>query len=164
MDAGCHAGQSGHGLALASCGDQHGGLRRIVFQLVNVNERSVGNIDISQLTGNINDRYHAAAFHYYLSAIFISRIYYLLHTVYIGSKGSHDNAVIRMLCENRIKGLSHAALGHGKAGTGGIGTVCHHGKDALLSQLCKALQVNGIAKYRRIINLKVAGVEHNADR
>ena len=40
--------------------------RRIVFQLVNVNERSVGNIDISQLTGNINDRYHAAAFHYYL--------------------------------------------------------------------------------------------------
>ena len=164
MDAGCHTGQSSHGLALASGGDQHGGLRRIVFQLVNVNERSVGNIDIPQFTGNINDGYHAAAFHHYLSAVFISRIYYLLHTVYIGSKGSHDNAVVRMLCKNRIKGLSHAALGHGKAGTGGIGTVCHHGKDALLSQLCKALQVDGITEYRCIIDLKVASVEHNADR
>ena len=103
MDAGCHAGQSGHGLALASCGDQHGGLRRIVFSWSMSMSVPSGiliypsSLAISMIVTML--RPSTTTFF----AIFISRIYYLLHTVYIGSKGSHDNAVIRMLCENRIK-------------------------------------------------------------
>ena len=163
-ERGIHMGLGLGGITTPMCELLAKGLVNKLIDTQDFDQGAIGNVDIAQFIGCSDNIDHASSFYHNLTSVLLSSKDDLLHTVYIGSKGSHDNAVVRMLCKNRIKGLSHAALGHGKAGTGGIGTVCHHGKDALLSQLCKALQVNGIAKYRRIINLKVAGVEHNADR
>ena len=164
MDACGHTRQSCHGFALASGGNQHCRFRRIVLKLVNINKGSLRNIDIAQFAGNINDGHHAAALYHYLAAVFISRIYHLLHTVYIGSKGSYDNPTAGMLGKDGVKGFSHAALRHGKTGSGSVGTVCHHGKNALFAQFRKALQIDGITEYRGIVDLKVACVKHNAYR
>ena len=164
MDAGSHPGKGGHGLALASRGNEHRGLRRVVPQVFNVDEGSLRHIDIPQLAGNIHDSHHAAAFHHHLAPVFVRRVHHLLNPVHIGSKGGHDDAPVLVLRENGVKCLSHRTLGHGESGTDGIGTVCHQGQHALLAQLRKALQVNGIPKHRRVVNLKVSCVQHGSHR
>ena len=59
-----HPGQSSHGLSLASRGDQDRRLRRIVMQLLNIDERILRNPDISKFHCRRDDIDHAPAFHH----------------------------------------------------------------------------------------------------
>ena len=159
-----HAGQSRHGLALASGGNDHRGLRGIISQLLDVDQRSLRHIDVVQLPGNLHHRDHTAALHDHLAAVFVRRVHDLLHAVHVRGEGRHNDPVILVLRENGVKGLAHRALGHGKSGTDGIGTVRHQRQHALFAQLRKALQVDGISKHRGVIDLEVARVKHRAHR
>ena len=63
-----------------------------------------------------------------------------------------------------VCGVAHGAFRHGKARPQGVGGVCHQGQDSCLSQLCKALQVYGVAEYRRIVHLEVSRMQDHACR
>ena len=118
-----HSGQSCHRLTLASCRNQYRLLVRIILQLINFNQSAVRNIDVTQLTCRSDDIDHASSFYYDLSSVFVGRGNNLLHTVYIGGKGCHNNPVVFMLCKNCVKGFSHRPLRSCKARTDCIGTV-----------------------------------------
>ena len=60
--------------------------------------------------------------------------------------------------------MSHCTLGHCKSRSLCIGTLTHQCKHTLLADLCKTLQIDGISKYRCIINLKVSCVYHDSYR
>ena len=65
--------------------------------MLNINQGAFRYIDITQLTGNIHDRYHAAAFHHHFAAILIRRVHHLLHPIHIGRKGRNNDALVLML-------------------------------------------------------------------
>ena len=69
-----------------------------------------------------------------------------------------------MLCEDVVKGNAHGPLRLGKSFSLRVGTVGHKGENAFLSDLGKPLQINGVAEYRRVIYLKVSGMNHHARR
>ena len=115
-----------------------------------------------QISGGLDDTHHAAALYTYLLAEFIGRIDDLLHTVHIGGEGSHKNSGVFVLLKQVVKGLAHRLLGRGEAGSLRIGGITHQSQNALLAQLGKSLQINGIAEHRGIIHLEVSGVDHHA--
>ena len=110
MRAACHTGQGCHGLSLASGGDENGLLIRIIFQMVNIDQCSLRDLDIAQFTGRTDHVNHASALNDHLPVIFISGIDDLLHTVYVRSEGRHDDPVIFMLGKDRVKGLAYGTL------------------------------------------------------
>ena len=64
-----HAGQCRHGFSLASRGDKNRLLRRVVPELVYLDQRLVRHVQISQFPGNLNDIYHAAPFYHHLAVV-----------------------------------------------------------------------------------------------
>ena len=164
MNAGCHPGQGCHGLALASRGDQHHLLVRIIPKLVNLNKRLVRNPQISQFRSCSDDIDHASALHSHFPAVFVSRINDLLHPVYIGCEGGNDDPGILMLCKYIVKGPSNRALGHGKSLALRIGTVAHKCQYTFLSDFRKPLQINGVSEHRCIVHFEVTGMHHDSRR
>ena len=69
-----------------------------------------------------------------------------------------------MLREDRVKGLAHGPLRCGESRPDGVGTVAEERQDPFLAQLGKPLQIKGVAEYRGIVYLKVAGVDDHARR
>lgn len=60
--------------------------------------------------------------------------------------------------------MSHRTLRHGKSRSLRIGTLTHQCKYTFLSDLCKALQIDGISEYRCVIYLEVSCVYHDSYR
>ena len=69
-----------------------------------------------------------------------------------------------MVGHDIVKYLAHSTLGHGEARPLRIGAVAHQGQYALLADLAEALQIDGVAEYRRVIHLEVSGVHDDACR
>ena len=136
VHVGRHPGQGRHGLALASGGDQEPSARRDNSSSVSISMRVFsGMFKIAKLRGCRDDVYHTPALDNHFSSIFISRIDDLLHTVHVGSECGDDDTGILMLRKNIVEGLSHGALGHGKARPLRVGAVAHQSQNAFLSQL-----------------------------
>ena len=96
--------------------------------------------------------------------MFVCGIDDLLYSVHIGGKRRNDDPCILMVCKKRIKGPAHRSLGSRKAQPLCIRGITHQCKHALLPELCKALQVNGITEYRRIIHLKIPCMHYYTGR
>ena len=160
----CHAAEGSHAFPLASGGDNHRLLIGIVFQLFNINQCIFRNIDAAQTGGSLHNIDHAAAFHHNFSTEFVGSVDDLLHTIHVGCKGCNDHAGILMLLEQGIKGFTHGPLRLGKAGTFCIGGVAHQRQNPFSADFRKALQIDGIAKYRGVVHLKVAGVDDGSCR
>ena len=69
-----------------------------------------------------------------------------------------------MLRKNVVKGNAHRSLRLGKSLALRIGTVAHQSQHAFFADLCKSLKINGVSEYRRVIHLKVSGVNHDPCR
>ena len=164
MNIACHPAQGSHALALASCGYDNRLFIRIIFKLFYINQRIFRYVDTVQVLGNLNDVYHTPAFNHYLTSKPVRRVDNLLNAVHIGSKGCNNDSRIFMFRKNRIKNFSQRLFGLGKACPLCICTVAHQRKHAFFADLCESLQVNGISVNRRIIHLKVAGMDNGARR
>ena len=164
MKARRHPRQGGHGLSLASGRDENRVLFIIILKLLNINQRVLRNVDIAQLAGRSDHVHHAAAFHHDLAAVLVRGADDLLHAVYIRGKRGHNDAVILMLCKNRVKRAPHRAFRHRKSRPDRVGAVAHQSQHALFPQLCKALQIRRLAEYRCVIDLEIACVDNNPGR
>ncbi len=92
-----HTGQCCHGLALASGGDQDKLLAGVVFHLLHIDQGIFRDIDVAQLLRDGDDVDHTAAFDDNFTAVFISRVDDLLHTVDVRCEGCDDDSGILML-------------------------------------------------------------------
>ena len=110
MGAVSHSGKSCHGLSLASCSDKNSPVIRVLAQVVYRDKRLVRDLYVAELLGDIYDSHHAAALYDYFSAVLISCVNDLLHSVYIRSKGSDDDTVVPVLRKNVVKLDSDSAL------------------------------------------------------
>ena len=164
VDVGCHTGKSRHGLTLASCCDQNHLIIRIILDLIDLDQSVFRNTQIPQFRRYGNNIDHTASLHCYLSSETICSIDDLLYTVYIGCKGRNNDPRCPVLVKQTVKHLSDCSFGHGKSRTFCVGTVAHQGKDTLLSNLGKTLQIDRVSEYRCIIHLKVTCVYYDSRR
>ena len=159
-----HTGQCCHGLALASGGDQDKLLAGVVFHLLHIDQGIFRDIDVAQLLRDGDDVDHTAAFNDNFTAVFISRVDDLLHTVDVRCEGCDDDSGILMLGKQAVDRLSYGPLGHGKARPLCIGTVAHQCQNAFLSDLCESLQVDDITKDWCVVDFEISGVDDDASR
>ena len=164
MHSGCHTGKSSHTFALTSRCDNDCFFIRVIFELFDIDQRIIRNIDITKLCGCINDIDHAASFDNNLTSVFISGIDDLLHTIHIGCKCRNDQSCIGMLRENIVKCHTDCSLRRGKARSFRICAVAHQCQNAFLSKLRKTLQINGIPEYRCVIHFKITCMHDNSRR
>ena len=164
MNAICHTGQRSQWFSLTSGSDQDCLFIRIVFQLIHFNQCIIRDIQITKFRCNGNNIDHAAAFYHYFTAKFVGCIDNLLYTVYIGSKGCHNNSLMCMIAENTLKCLANFPLCHSKARTFRIGTVAHQCQNSFFTNLTKTLQINGISVNRCIIHFKITGMHDGSCR
>ena len=159
-----HTGQRCHGLALASGGDQDKLLAGVVFHLLDIDQGVFRDIDVAQLLRDGDDVDHAAAFDDNFTAVFVSGVDDLLHTVNVRCEGCDDDAGILMLGKQAVDCLSYGPLGHGKARTLCVCTVAHQCQNAFLSDLGESLQVDDITKDWCVVDFEVSGVDDDARR
>ena len=69
-----------------------------------------------------------------------------------------------MFVKKAVKHFTNGTLRHCEARTFCIGTVAHQGKDTLLADLSKTLQVDRISEYRCIVNLEVSCMDYDSCR
>ena len=159
-----HAAERCHALSLASCRNNNCLILRIVFQTLNVNQRVFRYADAVQVGSRLNNVDHAPTLDNHLSSKLVRRIDNLLYPVDVGSKSGDDDSCLFMLLKQCVEYRPKLFLGRRETRPLGIRTVTHQCQYDLLSKLCKALQINRIAIYRRIIDLKVTRMHNNSCR
>ena len=159
-----HPGKSRHALALASCGDQHRLLRRIVLQLLDIDQGVLRDPDVAQFVGNTDDVHHGTPLDHHLPAVLACRVDDLLDAVHIGREGRHDDPLILVFRKDNVEGPAHRPLRHGKAGTDRVGAVAEQRQHAVSAQLRHSLQIRRLAEHRRIVYLEISGVEDDSRR
>ena len=97
VHTGCHAGQCGHGLSLASRCNDNRLFIRIIFQLIHINQNVIRQGNISQFRCDGYNIDHASSLNRNFSAKLVCRIDDLLHTIHIGCKCRNNNSCIFML-------------------------------------------------------------------
>ena len=107
VHAGCHAGQCGHGLSLASRCNDNRLFIRIIFQLIHINQNVIRQGNISQFRSDGYNIDHASSLNRNFSAKLVCRIDDLLHTIHIGCKCRNNNSCIFMLGKNVIQRFSY---------------------------------------------------------
>ena len=157
-----HAVQGGHILALRAGGDDDDLVLGQGLDLVDIHQSSLGDIQIAQLRGHLQDVLHAAAGDGHLAAVPCGDGEHGLNAVHIGGEGGDDDAVSAAL-EMPIQTLSHQGLRGGIAGALGIGGVHQQGVNALLAQSAETAEI-GDAVLAGGIDLEVAGEDHVAHR
>ncbi len=153
-----HAGQGGHGLALAAGGDDAHLVLGQGLDVVQVHQHAVGDVHIAQLGGHLHGVLHAAAGDRHLAAIAGGHVDDLLDAVHVGGEGGDDDALLAAP-EQGVKGGAHAALAAGIAGALHVGGVGQQGQHALLAQLAQPGQVDHAALDGGGVDLEVAGVD-----
>ena len=164
MQAIGHAAQSRHAFTLAAGRNDDRFVPGIIFELVDVDQCVLGNIEHVELGGRIDDVDHAAALDNDLAPVFVCVVDDLLDAVHVGGKGSHDQSGVRMVAEDLIDAPADCLLGRCVAGTHGVCGVAQEGQNALPAQFGKPLQVNGISVNRSVVDLEVTGVDNDACR
>ena len=158
-----HTGQGGHRLALAACTDYNNLVIGIITDVVYVDQQPLRHFQVIQLQGNIDNIDHAAAHNRNLASELDSRIADLLDTVHIGRECG-DNDTVSGVAEFVIKRFSHKLFALGITGTLRIRAVRHHQKNAAVTVFRETVQFHYLTVYRRLVNLKVAGVDNQAHR
>ena len=159
-----HAGERAQRLALAAGGDEHDLLRRILVQLLDVDEHPFGSVQVSQLQGHLGVVGHAAAAHCHLAAVLHRQVDDLLDAVEVGGEGGDDDALFVRPAEQVRKALGHLLLGGGEAGALGVGGIAQQRQHALGAVLREGGQVGGPAGEGGVVHLEVAGLDDDARR
>ena len=139
-----HAGQGGHGLALAAGGNDADLVLGQALDVGQIHQHAVGNVHIPQLGGHLHGVLHGAAGDRHLAAVPGRHVDDLLDAVHIRGEGGDDDALLAA-AEQGVKGVAHAALALGKAGALHVGGVGQQGQHALLAQLPQAAQIHHAA-------------------
>ena len=95
-----HSGQTCHCFSLTACRDNDGLFLRIIIQLCRINDRVIGDPDITHFRCNPDDIDHTASLDDNLASELMRNIDDLLYTVHIRSKGRDDQACVLVLGEN----------------------------------------------------------------
>ena len=136
-----HAGKRRQRLALAAGGDEHHLLRRVLVDLLNVDEDGVRHMQVAQLLGHLGVGDHAASAHRHLAARLDGQVDDLLDAVDVGGKGGHNDALFARPVEQSADPLGHRLLGGGEAGALGVGGVGQQRQDAAAAVLGDGGQV-----------------------
>ena len=158
-----HTVKRAHRFALAARCDDGYPLRRVFFDIRNVDHRAVGNLKIPQLRRRAEEVLHAAPRDGDLPAVFFGSVYYLLHAVYVGGKCRDDNAPF-FAAEQPVEADGKRAFARRVAGAFGVGAVAQKQTYPLAPQLRKAGKVDRVFANRGEIHLEIAGVEYPSHR
>ena len=159
----CHAVKRAHRLALASRGNQRYLFGLELFDLADIDQRSLRNVHISEPRRNVDDIQHTASRYGDLSTVAVRAVDDLLYAVNVGGKGGDDNALITA-AENVFKRTSDRALGHGISGALGVGGIGKQSQNTRVSEFAEAGKIDRLALYRRKIDLKVAREQKRSGR
>ena len=159
-----HAGERTHRLALGTGRDEHDLLRRVLVHVLDVDDGVLRYLEIAQLQRRRDDVDHAASQNGDLSAVLCCHVDDLLDAVDIRGEGRDDDALALCLRKELVEGFTDLPFCRGIARTLGIGGIRHQRKNASVSKLTEASQINGAAVDGRIIDLEVARMDENARR
>ena len=157
-----HAVEGGHILALGAGGDDDDLVLGQVLDGTDVHQRPGGDLQVTQLHGDLQHVFHAPAGDGHLAAILVGHIDKVLQPVGVGGKGGDDDPLVAVL-ELPVKALCHLSLRGGVAGPLHIGGVAQQSQDALLAQLAQTAQI-GDALRGGGVDLEVTGHHHGAHR
>ena len=157
-----HAGQCREGFALAARGDEDDLLRRILVDLLNVDQDTVRHMQITKFLGHLGIGDHAAAIHRDFAARLDGQVDDLLDTVNIGRKSRHDDALVPRPGKQAANPLGDGLFRGGKAGTLGVGGICQQSQHAAAAVLGNGGEVgHGIPGKRGVVDLEVAGMDYD---
>ena len=159
-----HARERGHRLALRAGGREDDLLRRIVFELVDINDHVVGHVDVAQLLGNLHIVDHGAAGEGELAAILNRAVDDLLDAADIGREGRDDDALMARGGEELLKAVGDLLLRGRIAGTLGVGALREQREHTLVAESRKAVEVGHPALDGGVVDLEVAGVDDHTRR
>ena len=157
-----HTVQGGHIFALRAGGDDDDLVLGQGFDLVDVHQRSLGDVEIAQFRGHLQDVFHAAARNGHLAPVALGNGQDRLNAVHIGGEGGDDDAAFAAL-EVAVQTVGDDGFRRSIALALDVGGVHQQGIDALLAQVAEAAQISH-AVLRRRIDLKVAGHDHGTHR
>ena len=155
----CHARERRHRLTLRACGSKHDLLRRIVFELIDVDDQVIGHLDIAQLLCHLHIVDHGASREGDLSSVFDSAVDDQLDTADVGRKGRDDDTLLHSRSKQLLKAVGDLLLRLGIAGAFGVGAFGKQCQNPLITQRSKAVQVGHLALDRCIVDLEVARMD-----
>ena len=156
-----HAVQGGHILTLRAGRDNDELVLRDRFDLVQVDKRVFGEMEVIQLRCDLQDVLHAAARDGDLAAVAVGDVEHGLDAVHVRGERRDDDAVLAAL-EVAVKTLGHDGLRRGVTLTLDVRRVAQQGVDALLAEHAEAAEVRH-AVLRRGVDLEVARHDDGAD-
>ena len=157
------AGQGAHRLALAAGGDDADLFRRQMRQFPQVHQNIVRNRQVTQIPGDLHIFNHGATVQQDLAAAAGGIVGHLLHAMDAAGEGGHDDTAAAAR-KYFGKGFPDIFLGEGVAlalHVGGIGQQRQHTGLAVARQ---AGQVGQLAIDRGMVDLEVAGMDHDPFR
>ncbi len=128
--------------------------------LPQVHHQPVGNLDVSQFSGDLHIGDHGAAVEENFPLEADRRVHHLLHPVDIAGKGRHHDSP-GAFGENLVKGFSHVFFREGEAAGLDIGGIGQQRQDPFLTIAGKGGQVGEFPVHGGLVQLEVAGVDHH---
>ena len=155
-----HAVKGGHIFALRAGGNDNDLVLGQGFDLVDIHQSPLRDLEIAQLRGDFEDVFHAPAGDGNLAAVAAGDGEDRLNAVHIGGEGGDDDAVFAAL-EMAVEPFCHQRFRGGVALTLGVGGVHEQGVDTLLAQAAEAAQIDH-AVLGGGVDLEVAGEDEVA--
>ena len=159
-----HSRERRHRLALTSRRDKNYLFRRETVHSVKVDDKSVGNFQVSKLDSSRNNVEHTSAEYSDLSVVCNSAVDDLLNAVDIRGECRNDYALAFCTVEKLHKGVSDCSLRSRVTGTLSVGRIRHKRKNSPASEFAETCKVDDAALDRREVDLEVARVDNNACR
>src|SRR6185312_1174726 len=150
-------------LALAAGAEDQHVAAGVVVELLRLDQRVVGNVDVAEVPRDVDVLAHRAADHAHLAAGLDRHVGRLLHAVDVrGERRDEDAAGAR---RNQLaEGLADEPLRAGHAGALGVRRVAEEQVDAAVAEIGQTADVGAEAVDRRVVHLVVAGVQDPAAR
>ncbi len=156
-----HAGEAGHGFALASCGEDEEAVVTVAVQFVGLDECAFRCFQIAQFLCNVYYIDHGTAEDADFSFLSDCCVDGHLDAGDVGCEGGEDDAALGVLV-GAHEGFGHDGFRWGVArvlGVGGVGEEC---EDSFVTELSEFVHVGEFAVYRGVVEFEVAGVDDGA--
>ena len=159
-----HARQRTQRLALAARGDEHDLLGGIFVDLLDVDHRALGRVQIAQLMRHGRVVHHAAPRDGHLAPRRHGKIDDLLDAVHVRGERGDDDALFLRAAEQARKALAHLVLRGGETRALGVRRITQQGQHALFAVGRNGGEVGGAARDGRVVDLEIARVQDDARR
>src|SRR5665647_1742200 len=151
-----HARERREGFSLTPRREDEDLLGPVVVDLGELDHRTLGDLQISEVAGDVHVLLHRAAGDGALAAVQVGDPDGLLDAVDVRGEARHDHAALG-LGEDLVKRLPDDALRSGRPGRLDVRRVAEKDQDALLAELRERVDVRDAAVDRRVVELVVAG-------